>query len=74
MWVKKVGNKWNPVECCAQPKEITLLLSVHVSRSADNSLRALPSTPGSKSCACEHMASRLKSGVCPGYLACRSDP
>jgi hypothetical protein len=50
------------------------LLSVYISRSADNSLCALLSTPDSKSCACEHMVSHLKSGVRSGYLACRFDP
>jgi hypothetical protein len=49
-------------------------VSVYISRSADNSLCALSSTPDSKSCACEHMVSHLKSGMRSGYLDCRSDP
>jgi hypothetical protein len=50
------------------------ILSVYISRSADNSLCALLNTPDSKSCACEHMVSHLKSGMRSGYLDCRSDP
>jgi hypothetical protein len=49
-------------------------VGLYISKSADNSLCALSSTPDSKSCACKHMVSHLKSGVRSGYLVCRSDP
>jgi hypothetical protein len=51
-----------------------IYVGLYISKSADNSLCALSSTPDSKSCACEHMVSHLKSGVRSGYLVCRSDP
>jgi hypothetical protein len=45
-------------------------MSVYISKSADNSLYALSSTPHSKLYACKHMISHLESGVRSGYLTC----
>jgi hypothetical protein len=60
------------VVCYPQKKKLPV--SVYISRSANNSLCALSSTPDSKLCAYKHMVSHLKSGMRSGYLDCRSDP